>query len=286
MYISAINNFFYPNKINNSKKNRPISFGVNLNSPVLNYRPCDFFIKIKGYGKSYVWANKVIKTADSAVKQIRENETFDNILKTIADGIKKANSTAHEKWKKSHSGILRTERKGWKNEAQWHTIWTKYDGYGNEKYHTYYSRFEKTRTNKLKNPIPTIQLTIPFKDEEGHFLLHAEPEYVNNALDYIKTKFEYLRKNYIKKEVKQEDLEDINNSIAEIRWVFAHATPFERGSDAIGNIFMKSLYKAIGIKSSSPKSNISFDLEAYCTPLEEYKKNFCRYFLKEPKIID
>ena len=74
--------------------------------------------------------------------------------------------------------------------------------------------------------------------------------------------------------------------IAEIRWILAHSTPWLRGSDAISNVFMRAMYKAVGIKTYPLKKGISLDLEAYCTELDEYKKKFPAYFEKPPEIIE
>ncbi len=69
-------------------------------------------------------------------------------------------------------------------------------------------------------------------------------------------------------------MDEINETIAEIRWIMAHATPWSRGSDAISNVFMRAMYKAIGIKSYPLQKGVSLDLEAYCTELEDYKSGF------------
>ena len=88
------------------------------------------------------------------------------------------------------------------------------------------------------------------------------------------------------KEIKEENLSDFNSLIAEIRWILAHSTPWERGSDAISNTFIRSIYKAAGVKAYPLKKGVSLDLEAYCTDLEEYKSKFPQYFAKPPKIIN
>ena len=64
----------------------------------------------------------------------------------------------------------------------------------------------------------------------------------------------------------------------------AHATPWERGSDAISNIFTRAFYKSMGIKTHPSKKGVSFDLQAYCTNLADYKKDFTTYFQKAPEI--
>lgn len=44
------------------------------------------------------------------------------------------------------------------------------------------------------------------------------------ANDYVGKLYKNLTK-YVKMDVKPEHLEEINNNVAEIRWVIAHATP-------------------------------------------------------------
>ena len=77
----------------------------------------------------------------------------------------------------------------------------------------------------------------------------------------------------------------INSTISEIRWVLAHTTPWLRGSDAISNVFMRAMYKALGIKTFPTKQGVSLDMEAFCTTKEDYIKSFTTYFEKPPVII-
>ena len=70
-----------------------------------------------------------------------------------------------------------------------------------------------------------------------------------------------------------------------MRWILAHTTPWERGSDAISNTFIRSIYKAAGIKTHPLKRGVSLDLEAYCTNIDEYKINFANYFTKKPELV-
>ena len=66
----------------------------------------------------------------------------------------------------------------------------------------------------------------------------------------------------------------------------AHATPWERGSDAISNVFMRVMYKSLGIKSHPLKKGISLDMEAYCTELGDYKKRFPEFFENRRKSLN
>lgn len=58
-----------------------------------------------------------------------------------------------------------------------------------------------------------------------------------------------------------------------MRWILAHATPWERGSDAIANVLMRAMYKSVGVKSYPLAKGVSLDMEAYCTNLADYKKD-------------
>ena len=101
-------------------------------------------------------------------------------------------------------------------------------------------------------------------------------------------KFFNLKKNYISKaeKISDKDLPDINSEVAEIRWIMAPSMPWERESNAISNVFMRSLYKSMGIKAYPIKKGISLDLEAFCTPLKKYKQNFGTYFEQPPHVVD
>ena len=155
------------------------------------------------------------------------------------------------------------------------------------KYKSYEDRLDYINKHPLKNPYNNIKLTRPKWDYyNGKILQHASARYINNAFDIVKSIFEELHLKYIINEVKVEDLPKVNSSIAEIRWVLAHATPWKRGSDAISNTLIRSIYKAIGIKTSPLKRGVSLDLEAYCTNLNDYKENFANYFIKKPEIIN
>jgi hypothetical protein len=117
-------------------------------------------------------------------------------------------------------------------------------------------------------------------------ILHGSSKDINFSLNYIFGLSKKIIPKYLKTAATTGDLSEINDTMAEIRWILAHATPWLRGSDAISNVFMRAMYKAIGIKSFPIKRGISLDLEAYCTELKDYKENFTNYFDKAPVIID
>lgn len=277
--------------VNNYQHNLYLpSFGVNLQSKKLRFKEDDFYVRIKGYGHNSGWAQKIKETADIAVNFIREKCNFEETLKRICAGVTEANQFPLDLDKRQHTGILRINRNGWRFGSNWDSrngIITKYGNGRSNRYKTYADRFDYIARNPLKNPFKNIMLTRPVHDKDyGKFLNHADAVYINNAFEHINKIYDSLYEKYITNEVKGENLQDINESIAEMRWVLAHATPWERGSDAISNTFIRAIYKAMGIKAYPLKKGVSLDLEAYCTNLGEYKKNFPDYFSKKPEIVD
>ena len=244
-------------------------------------------MRIKGYGKNAPWAEKIKETADSAVIFIRKFCNFDETLKRITNGVTEANQIPIDIEKRSHTGIIREKRKGWRYGSSWHNLGliTRYDTI--KRYRTYSDRFDYIAQHPLRNPFKDISLTRPIRDcDFGRFLDHGNPKYVNKALAHVNELFDKIHTKYIKNEITKDSLPDANSMIAEIRWIMAHATPWERGSDAISNTFIRAIYKAMGIKTFPLKKGVSLDLEAYCTNLNDYKKNFSSYFSKEPQIIE
>ena len=265
------------------------SFGINLQSKKLRFKEDDFYVRIKGYGHHSGWAKKIKETADAAVNFIREKCNFEGTLKKICTGVTEANQLPLDLDKRRHTGILRIQKEGWRHGSAWdnYSLITKYSKHNNNRYKTYTDRLDYVVKNPLKNPYKNIMLTRPVHDKDyGKYINHADAEYINNAFEHINKIYDNLYEKYISHEIKSENLNDINNSIAEIRWILAHATPWERGSDAISNTFIRAIYKAAGIKAYPLKKGVSLDLEAYCTNLTDYKENFTDYFIKKPHIVE
>lgn len=255
------------------------SFKANLTSPKLKCVQEDFFIKIKGYGKCKTWADEIIKTTDNAVNMIRKNETFEHILRKIADGVQSANLLSDSPTDLFKTGVLRTGRDGWEDRFYKGEAYTYYN---NGRYSIYKKRLDEVAKNPLKAPY--LNLGMSFTNTED--IIHGDSSCVNNSLDYVTTLFERTIPRFINGELTSKKLPEINDVIAEIRWVLAHATPWHRGSDSISNVLMRAMYQAVGVKTYPPREGISFDLEAYCTNLGDYKNKFSTYFEKPPEVIE
>ena len=264
-----------------SNYNSP-NFYANLNSKKLRFKQDDFFVKIRGYGQNRQWANEIIKVADTAVNLIRKDTSAENVLKIIAVGIKNANKLTLDIVKKLYSGVLRVERDGWAS----HRICDLTTPYSNNKYKSYEKRLDYIAEHPLKNSSQMDFSRPHIYDKNSKVILHASSLYVNKILNRVFELAKEVFPKYVHEDVKPENMDKINSTVAEIRWLLAHSTPWLRGSDAISNVFIRAIYKSVGIKSYPLKKGMSLDLEAYCTELKEYKKNFTGYFVKPPEIIE
>ena len=265
-----------------------VSFGSNPYSRLLAFTNNDFFINIKGYGKNQGWATIVRSIADGAAIRIQQVNTSDEVLSYIATGVKGANCLTQDLNKRTHSGVLRTTRKGYGKAGEWEGVELITPLV--KQYKSYIPRLKPLEKTPIKSPFYDIDVakveTSRPKDDYDYLIVHPTDKKVNNALDRVGGKFFNLKRNFISKpqNVTELTLPEINSDIAEIRWIMAQSMPWERGSDAISNVFMRSLYKSMGIKSYPIKEGISLDLEAFCTPLSEYKNNFSTYFEYEPHV--
>ena len=263
-----------------SVSNSP-SFNANFNSRKLRFSQKDFFVRIRGYGQNRQWADEVIKVTDTAVNLIRKDTSAENVLKYITAGIRNANRLTLDILKKIYSGVLRTERDGWRSQH----LCDLTTPYSNNRYNSYEKRLDYIAEHPLANNC-RMDFSRPHIYDKGEkVILHASSLYINKVLDRIFKLTGEIFPKYIHKDVQPENMEQINSSAAEIRWLLAHATPWMRGSDAIANAFIRAMYKSIGIKLYPLKKGVSLDLEAYCTELEDYKKNFSTYFTKPPEIV-
>lgn len=281
MNITAYNTQIYPNNY---------SFKSNPNSPKLIFKNTDFFINIKGYGKDLNWAEKIIAVTDKAAKSMRQNMNFDKILARIALEVRKIK--AHYSYDCiNHSGVLRTNRKGYGTSGKWDDLLTPYFKPASPScspYILYKSRFDKLKDSPLETQYEGVSLTRMENYCEDSIMAHGDSNKINSALDIVGQIYRGIHEKYIShpQNVTKSCLQEINSKIAEIRWILAHATPWERGSDSISNSLMRAIYKSMGIKTYPAAKGVSFDLQAYCTELEDYKRNFANYFSKPPKVID
>lgn len=121
-----------------------------------------------------------------------------------------------------------SERHGWLSGSDWtgFELCTNYSDI--KRYKPYKQRLDNIAKNPLINPYKDIRLTIPVISKDEHYLKHANAKYVNNAIKHILEIYTNFTKKFNSKDIKTSQLDDVNNDIAEIRWIMAHATPWEQ----------------------------------------------------------
>lgn len=251
----------------------------------LDFSPSDFFVNIRGYGQNFEWARDLVLVANNAVSSITSKLPAESVLIGIADGVHQCNRLTCDVNKMKNSGLLRVRRAGWSCVDDAPELLTRYSGKGVGRYRVYAKKLDYRILKPLHNPFFNFGMTTVNMRDNNKFLRHGGFLYVNRALEMVYQRYNKLLNQYPNFKVNKDDLDNFNSSIAEIRWILAHSTPWVRGSDAIANVFVRSLYKAFGIKVHPLKKNISLDLEAYCTELKDYKENFHKYFVKSPEIL-
>jgi hypothetical protein len=66
--------------------------------------------------------------------------------------------------------------------------------------------------------------------------------------------------------------------LAELHWILVHAMPDKRGSAAKSEMAVRAAAYSIGTELPPFRSGIVADLEAFVTPLDEFKKNYAGLF--------
>lgn len=247
--------------------------------------PENFFINIEGYGRNADWAKSMTQTSDYAAMLIKEGASLEEVLDAISYDTRQMDlkSGTNDIVRLEASGVLRYKHPRWAKVG----AVTPYGG--GSKYDVYKDRFDKLVPGKgkeLHNPYPDMELTrIGFYNGETA-MIHPKGEYAKAALKHVDNIYKELQQEFAGRKVTNADLPYINEKIAEMHWILAHSMPWGRGSDAIANAFVKSVYKSLNIKTYPPAKNVSFDLEAFCTELSDYKKNYAKYYSRPPEIIE
>lgn len=265
----------------------------NLNEKLIQ-EPENFFINIEGYGRNYKWARYMKEACNYAALLIRNGESFENVLDTIAQDCQNCAflnvKTCGDFEKAWRTGVLRDEKTPTTLATPYDMSGIKYGAYGLK----YSLKALSASTNSVvkqfsaKTPemFPDFRPTrIFFYPQRNEGKLFHPMNGVKPALNYSKEIYENLLENYTNRKLNKKEIKEVNSQIATIHWLMAHGVPYHRGSDSITNVFVKALYNALGFELDCAKENISFDLEAFCSELDEYRKKYTKLYEKEPKYI-
>ena len=259
----------------------------------IKQKPQNFFIKIYGYGRNMDWARYMAESCNYAALMIKSNAKFEDVLDLISKDVSNCsflNINSDVDFEKAlNAGVLRTD------EAINNCLATPFDLSG-EKYGAYGKRYVEKAIKASKNTVAkefSVKVPEQYPDfvptkiycvsgKSGGKLVHRSKG-VKSSLRYSREIYNDIVENYLGKKLTKKDLNEINKKIATMHWLLVHSVPYLRGSDAIINVFIKSLYCALGIELSAPREGISFDLEAFCTELKDYVKEYPKLYESEPK---
>lgn len=240
------------------------------------------------YGKNIQWAHEMNVISESAEFLIKQGKSFDEVMAHVAamyknyDVAKTLDSNQEIDSRRLYSG------QGRENIPD--NDWAKATGYSaytsfnkNEGYSEYYERFMKVIDKKRKPPYPDVTLTKIIHDAGGNTIMaHPKNSTVSATMAHAQKRYEELGPLIAKvksgKQLTPDEKAMAHEKIAEIYFLTANAMPYARGSNGIADIFMRSLYKELGIDMPALKHNVSLDLEAFCMDLDTYKKKWTSFF--------
>ena len=239
----------------------------------------------RNYGKNIQWAHQMNQISEAAAERIRSNASFDDVIQNIAQDYRSfdvsttLDSNVEVSDRRKFSGVYR----GYNNDGG---ATTPFDQNGS--YSEYYDRFDKMLDDadfkgiKRPKPYEDVELTNFIYCQRGKCMYHPRSATVEPAMNHMRERYNELAPLFekVKNGGTLTDAEKAmaNDKIAEIYYLMANVMPWARGSNGISDIFMRSMYKSLGIDQPALKQGVSLDLEAFCVPLEEYKANWKTFF--------
>ena len=238
------------------------------------------------YGKNIQWASKMNDISDGASFLMSNGNDFDNVLGFIAEEYHSfdtastlGTNNATRSTRRVASGKYRGDDAP---EGYYQTPFFK-DG----DYSEYFDRFVRASGTR-KSPYDDMELTqiMYSKEVSGGrgVMYHPANKYVEAGMQHIREKYNELQPLFDKvksgQNLSKSDINIINDKISEIYFLMANTMPYQRGSNGISDILMRSIYKRFGINQPAVKHGVSLDLEAFCMDIDLYKQKWNSFFEK------
>lgn len=240
----------------------------------------------RNYGKNIQWAYQMKQISDAATERIQSNASFDEVIQNIAADYRSydisttLDSNNGISDRRQYSGVYRGDRE---NGSYATTPFDK-----NSNYSEYYDRFDKmlAETEKSgkqrKSPYNDVKLTDFINCSRGKCMLHPMSGTVEPAMNHMRERYNELMPLFEKVKnggtLSRFEKARAHDKIAEIYYLMANVMPWDRGSNGISDIFMRSMYKSLGMDPPALKKGVSLDLEAFCMPLNKYKAQWKNFF--------
>lgn len=237
------------------------------------------------YGRDFTWAENIVKIQDNAVGLVQEGKSFNEVIEQIAKdygALDVSGSTDAARIK--YSGQYRPDVVPNANPT---TKCKKGGQYG-----AYYERFKNIADSNQEIPVPYENAPMTRLKLVGDDVIMCHPtgKYVPSAMKHVETLYNDL-KPLVKKvqsgaSLTKADFDLIADKISEIHYSLSHAMPWARGSNGIVDTYVRTLYKSLGLDLPALKQNVSLDLEAFCTDLQTFKRNWRENKFFKPTAVE
>lgn len=240
------------------------------------------------YGKNIQWAHEMNIISEAAQHRIANGDSFEDVLNNIADDYKSydeattLNSDKDVSDRRKFSGLFRGDRPDSELGKKFKLgAYTPFDQKGG--YSEYYDRFAALLDKPRKSPYPDVTLTqLETNKKLGNVMKHPLNENVNPGLAHVKERYNELAPLFEKVKnggtLTAAEKAMADDKIAEMYFLLGNIMPWDRGSNGISDIFMRSMYKNLGIDMPALKPGVSLDLEAFCMDMDEYKAKWHTFF--------
>ena len=236
------------------------------------------------YGKNFEFAKMMYDLAKDTSKSIKEGKPFNEVLDKIASGYSRETTINTDMVKRiGKSGVYRGSfTKPPKIIDGWGRVDAYYTGYGSYGVKDGYSAYTPRFNNVGKRISPYDNFTLTKILQSDDMLQHPYHEEVAQNMEIVKERynvFNALVDTYKKQgSLTIEQKKQADDIISEIYYLMANTCPFQRGSNGISDVLMRSQYSALGINQPHIKAGVGLDLEAFCMNLDEYKIKWNSFF--------
>ena len=235
-----------------------------------------FFIRMSGYGRDFVWAEKMKQLVLDVSKQIKNDEDFDLIIKNIESGVSTINKNPLFARKRYNSRGFFTfglndrgmEYYGDYKEKLFNLF--KIDDYGQK-----YNMFQPKQPERFKHAN-----TCKISSDDYIHIVYGYTNSQQSNMRYVKEVYSEL------KQLKNPSVDEILEKIATIRWLLSQESGYFRGSESITTVFERALLHSFNIENIKYKKQVSPDFEVFYRNLDEFVKVYPKLFEKKPEFIN
>lgn len=235
------------------------------------------------YGKNFVWARSMNEISTHAQEAIRSGKTGAEVLDLIAQEYGDFDRAGGVSGRENSGKVRQLDHRG-----EGRMFRTPFDNL--ECYPEYFDRFVERDMVPRKRPYNDIGLTSLYshEGETSGTMVHPTSDLVQPCLRHVERIHNEMQPLFDKvtrgETLTEAEITTAHSKISEIYFLLGNTAPYERGSNGIADIYMRSMYEALKIDMPALKRNVSLDLEAFCMDLPEYQSKWLTFFEGKPEV--